>query len=584
MGKPESSRFSWFGGWDFSTSLPVNIKNLGWPVVEPRKIPPGLRRASPVGGGIGFGHHFTAIYKQSKVSPIGLRDFDLVVVGGGSAGCVVAGHLSQRTKERICLLEAGHDYGPRINGQWPQELLDPRRKPETHDWGYLEERLGGLFVPESRARVMGGCSSHNQCGAVWGHPDDYDGWEELGNLGWGYSKIRPLIDELEDSAGSGRFRGHGGAVPTRPYGLEKLSNWQRLFLETALKRGFRKLDDLSNPEPLEGVMPFHANVKDSTRWNASFAFLDHVRGRDNLLIMDDTLAERLVVRNGRATDLVCVDGTSRNKFELHAERFVLSAGAYGSPTILMRSGIGPSEHLRDHDIPVQIDLSGVGKNLHDHPGISMVFQPTPKIREQLESELAERRHYQSQTLLRAKSSQAADGFDLNILPYQGLTEGGRWSFELLAFNMTPLSRGEVLLKGKDPQLPPRIDFRFLTDGKGHDLSVLRDGLRICRRLAETRPLSDAIEREFEPGPESRDDDLNNFLRANVTSFSHPVGTCRMGPRSDPYAVVGVNGLVRGTSNIFVGDASIMPVIPRAPINLTCMLIGLKVANGLLSPA
>lgn len=410
-----------------------------------------------------------------------LRDFDLVVVGGGSAGCVLASQLSQRTNERICLVEAGHDYGPRGNGSWPHELLDPRRKPETHDWDYMEERAGGLFVPESRARVMGGCSSHNQCGAVWGRPDDYDRWEKLGNPGWSYSKIRPLIDSVEHSVGSEAFRGRGGAVLTRPYGFEELSNWQRLFLEAALNRGFRKLVDLSDPEPPEGVMAFHANVKDATRWNASFAFLDPARGRDNLVIIDNTFAERLVVRNGRATGLVCVDKTTREKFELHAERFVLSGGVYGSPTILMRSGIGPAEHLRDQGIPVQVDLPGVGKNLHDHPGVSIAFQPASKSRERLESELAEGRLYQSQTILRAKSGQTLGGFDLNILPYQGITEAGKWTFELLAFNMTPVSRGQVLLKGRDPQLPPRIDFRFLSDGKSHDLLVLRDGICIDRK-------------------------------------------------------------------------------------------------------
>lgn len=508
-----------------------------------------------------------------------MADFDVVVVGGGSAGCVVAGRLCQTTNLKVCLVEAGPDYGPASSGRWPTELLDPRQQPATHDWGYTEERSDGSIIAESSAKVIGGCSTHNQCAAIWGVPDDYDRWAAAGNPGWSYAELAPLIDQIEqaspDQATS--YRGRHGAVPTKPYGDGDLSTWQRSFLQSAVSAGFPRVIDLSAPEPAQGVAPFHVNVRGATRWNAAFAFLDPVRGRPNLTILEATVVDRLLIDQEEATELICRSGTGI--IELRAKMFVLAAGTYGSPAILMRSGIGPAAHLDELGIPVQIDAPGVGQNLHDHPGVHVRFSPTPDVRRAVQEELAHARLFQSQVILKAASSQCAAGFDLHLLPYQEVTEAGEWEFVTLAFNMVPRSRGEVLLRGEDAELPPRIAFQFLTDPDDRDIAILLDGLHLARRLAETGPLASAVEWEVDPGQRIRSEaDLRTYIRGTVTSYAHPVGTCKMGPLSDPMAVVDASGRVQGTSNVFVADASIMPQIPRANTNLTCLLIGMRMAD------
>lgn len=479
----------------------------------------------------------------------------------------------------ICLVEAGPDYGPYGSGRWPKELLDPRQRPVTHDWGYVEERSGGFVTPKSRARVVGGCSVHNQCAAIWAPPEDYDAWASLGNPGWKYSEIQPFITRIEHLDGpSIPFRGKNGPIHTRPYREHELSAWQRLFLESSVTAGFATLVDHSDPEPQEGVAPFHVNVKNSVRWNAAFGFLDPVRNQSNLTIISNTMADRLIIRGQEARSLVCrsEDGDA---FELKAPTFVLSAGTYSSPLILMRSGIGPQRELTELGIEPQINLPGVGKNLHDHAGISILYEPAPMAQELLKRDLAEGRLSQSQVILRARSRYCRDGFDLNILPYQELGEEGKWTFEILVFNMTPQSRGQVLPRGTDPKLPPAIQSNYFSDQDNRDSKILTDGLRTARQLSSLNPIAEIVDRELEPGePVRNESDLLKFAKVNAVGFSHPVGTCKMGSASDSSAVVDATGLVRGSNNIFVADASIMPTIPRAPINMTCFLIGMRVVH------
>jgi choline dehydrogenase len=510
-------------------------------------------------------------------------DFDVIVVGAGSAGCALAGHLCQAADLRVCLVEAGPDYGPVASGQWPVELFDVRRRGRTHDWGYVEERPDGRTVPVSRAKVVGGCSAHNQCAALWGLPADYDGWAAAGSPDWSAAAIAPLIQQVEAATSDviSPYRGRQGAVPTRPYREDELATWQRWFLEGALGLGFPRLADLSAPEPVEGVAPFHANVQDAVRWNAAFAFLDPVRPRPNLTILSETVADRLVLQQGAATSLVCRTGDEA--FALRGRRFVLCAGTYGSPAVLLRSGIGPATHIQDLGIPLQLDLSGVGQNLHDHPGISLRFAPSPIARQALVDDLAHGRLYWSQVILRANSRSAAPTFDLHLLPYQAADDADAWRFEILVFHMAPRSRGRLRLRGREAALPPVIHCDWLSDPERHDAAVLREGLRLARRLAGAAPLATAIVREVEPGePLQAEEDLDAYIQAHVTGYAHPVGTCKMGPASDPTAVVDSTGRVHGTNNVFVADASIMPHIPRANPNLTCFLIGLRAADLLLA--
>ena len=511
--------------------------------------------------------------------------FDVVVIGAGSAGCVLAGHLCQMNNLSVCLVEAGPDYGAMSSGRWPPELLDPRQIPTTHDWGYVEERPDGRIMGEARAKVIGGCSTHNQCAAIWGVPGDYDYWASLRNPHWSYAEIKPLIDRLEKAttASAVDYRGHDGIFPTKPYRDEELSFWQRCFLEAALATGFPRLADLSSPLPEEGVAPVHANVKDSVRWNTAFAFLDPVRGHPNLTILSNTLADRLIVEGGTTTALVA--HSDNGVFQIRGRHFVLCAGTYGSPAILMRSGIGPTEHLEALDIAVELDLAGVGRNLQDHPGINIQYEPGLQAQQALENDLARGQLYAGQVMLRARSAFCKEGFDLHVFAFQPRNDSGGWNFEIFVFHLTPSSRGRVLLRGKDVHQPPRINLGLLSDPEQRDLAVLTEGFHLIRRLARSVPLADAIRNEVEPGRPLNDErEVHAYIQAHVSSYAHPVGTCKMGPGNDPSSVVDSSGLVHGTSNIFVADASIMPQIVRANTNLTCLLIGFRMAEWLSSHA
>ncbi len=504
--------------------------------------------------------------------------YDVIVVGAGSAGCALVGRLCQSPGLSVCLVEAGPDYGSFRSGRWPEELLSIQQLPETHDWGYNEERTG-FSSPEARAKVVGGCSTHNQCGAFWGLPDDYDAWAAAGNPGWSYANLTPLLEQIEQTSPEARsaYRGTSGVIETRPYRVDELASWQRLVLEAGQAAGLPRLTDLSAPEPAEGGAPFHANIKGTIRWNAAFAFLDPVRTHPGLTILSNTMAERLVLHHTTAVSLIC--HTQGNRLELRASRFVLCCGTYGTPLLLMRSGIGPAQNLQELGILPLLDIPGVGQNLHDHPGISMDFEPSALAQRLLEEDLTHQRFFQSQVVLRAKSRQCSTGFDLHLVPYQSRKDGQEASFSILLFHLAPRSRGQVLLRGKEVHLPPKIDFRFFTDPGKQDASAVMDGLDLIRRLVHVEPLANAVKRETEPGQRVRTvRDLGEYAHTHLISYRHASGTCKMGPPSDPTAVVDSSGQVYGTQNIFVADASLMPRIPRAPTNFTCFLIGLHIAD------
>lgn len=508
-----------------------------------------------------------------------MKSFDVVVIGGGSAGCALAGRLARVDGLSVCLVEAGPDYGPRALGGWPPELLDPRRTPRTHDWDYTVETPEGGSQEEARAQVIGGCSAHNQCAAVWGLPADWDAWVSAGPPGWAYRDVAPVMDRVERMVGAvgAPNRGRNGAVPTRPWAEGELASWQRWFMESAMAAGFPRLADVGALAPDEGVAPFHANVDDAVRWNAAFAFLDPVRGWSGLAVESQTLAERLVVEGGRAQALEC-RAIGDEVVTLAADRFVVCAGAFGSPTLLLRSGVGPAAHLEEVDIPVQLDLPGVGENLHDHPGVALVFEPGERAVRAREDDVASGCFHESQVNLRARSGLCAEGFDLHFTPYQTRSEAREWRYEILVFAMTPRSRGRLELRSRDWRTLPRINPRFLSDRTDHDLTVLADGVEVARRVAATGPLAE-VAREREPGPRGADGrKLAVWIRSTVRGYSHSVGTCRMGPAGDPGAVVDARGRVHGLENVYVADASIIPKIPRANTNLTCMLLGLRIGD------
>ena len=432
--------------------------------------------------------------------------FDIAVIGAGSAGCALAGRLAEQTDLRIALIEGGADYGRRTSGRWPADLLDAHYTPDSHDWGF----------DQSRARVIGGCSVHNECALVRALPGDYSRWDIPG---WSDADLAPIVADV------------AGRIPTQICRDEELATWQHAFLDTAIDAGFSRSD----------VSPFTQNIKNGIRWNAAFAFLDPVRSK--VKVISNILVDRLIIERDRAE--VLIGHGPNGPIEVRAERFVLCAGVYGSPAILLRSGIG---------------LRGIGANLHDHPGVALEYQPTRQALRAVKTDAATGRFYQAQVALKKEP-------DLRIVPYQ-TKEDGEWSFSILAYYLSPRSRGRMRIKSRDPAEPPSIDLGLLDDAR--DVAPLVDAVQIVHELTRQSPLAEAIK----SGPRrfTSRKRLASFVRENVTDYAHAVGTCRMGD------VIDAHGRVEGLSNVFVADASIIPQIPRANTNFTCFVIGMRVAD------
>jgi choline dehydrogenase len=470
--------------------------------------------------------------------------FDVVIVGGGTAGCVLAARLSEDSGRSVCLLEAGPDYGPLDGGGWPAEMVDAHVMPETHDWG-----SGGEDDRTLGARIIGGCSTHNACMVVEGTPSDYDEWGPE----WSYARFAPYLERAK------------AALRTARANTDAPAPLHVAFVEATRRSGFPLLTDPNDAAQPVGIAPFRANVVGTARWNTAFAYLDAARGRPNLTVVPGSLVDRVLLDGRRTTGVVTADGR-----ELGASLVVLAAGAYFSPAILQRSGIGPEAGLRRLGIPVVTALP-VGDDLLDHCGAGLGWRPS----EQLQAETSEHVRqsgglFEAHTLLKAASSSCPVGsFDLHLHSWVGTTdEPGRHSALMAVFLMKPLSRGCVRLRSTDPHELPLVERNFLH--REEDLLPLLEGFELARALAATAPLDGLLEEELLPGPV----DLAGFLRENVRNYFHPAGTCGMGRVVDPAGrVLGMEGLV-------VADASIMPTIPRANTNLTTAAIAERLAETL----
>ena len=492
--------------------------------------------------------------------------FDVVVVGGGSAGCVAAARLSSTGRLQVLLVEAGPDYVD--IGDLPPDVADPSAPTTDHDWGFVSEPDdSGRVVPLPRGRLMGGCSATNGAFLVRGWPDDYDGWAASGNPGWSFADLLPCFRDLEsDAVVDEGWHGRSGPVPVQRASYDELSPLQRAFVDSAGAAGHPVVLDHNRPGAI-GVGALPRNVRDGLRMSTALTHLAPARERANLTVRSGTVVDRVELSGTRAVGVRLANGEL-----VEAGRVLLAAGAYGSPAILLRSGIGPPAELAHHGIEVRADLPGVGAGLADHPLMGVDLPTSPGFTGP-----------RFQTLLTLRSAYAdPDGPpDLHLFPAGPFDDAASPTggvFGIVTGLLSPTSRGRVRLRSADPDDPPRIDAAFLRTAE--DVRRMVEATRHARRLARTPPLADFVRgSELAPGPAVADDDEDGLaasIRARVGSYHHPVGTCAMG------AVVDARGAVHGTDGLWVADASVMPSLPAANTNLTAMVIGDRIASWLLA--
>jgi choline dehydrogenase len=442
--------------------------------------------------------------------------FDVLVLGGGAAGCVLAGRLSEDRGRSVCLVEAGPDYGHLSEGRWPEDILDPRWLAlESHLW----ERDDEEDRSQARARILGGCSAHNACVLLEGAPSDYDWGEE-----WSYQAFAPYLRRAYETLG-----GHVLAD-------EELTPWHRAFRDAG--------GDASIVHPV--------NIVGGVRWHCGFAYVDPARSRGNLTILADTLVDRLVLEDARAV------GALAGGRELRADIVVVSASAYGSPAILLRSGLGPDGEVAQ--LPV-------GEGLVDHVGTGAAWEPTQRLLDETKAHEAEHGLYMGQVTISERSTSCPSGTFDDLFLFPALDIGPEISGA--AFAMKPFSRGSVRLHSREPDAPLAIDHGFLRDER--DVEVLVEGFERLRELVDEPQIRPYAGRELRPGAEIGADE---HVRASARGFFHPVGTCAIG------SVLDERCRVLGFENLFVVDASAIPEIPSANTNLTTVALAERAAEWL----
>ena len=485
---------------------------------------------------------------------------DTLVIGGGTGGAAFVGLFAAHSDEQILLLEAGPDYGAAEAEGWPADVLDARAIPLSHDYDLTTTSSAGdaaLDLP--RARVLGGCSSHNGCTASIGAAEDYDDWARRGNPGWEADHVLPLLEWARD-----RFR-------VRRYTMTELTEPQRAFVDAGTASGLPFADDLDDIGAAEGIGPMPVNIVDGVRWNSAFAFLDAVRERPNLTIAGNTTVELIDIRDGAAVG-AWVRTPTGEMHHITADRVVIAAGAYHSPALLLRSGVGPAEELNERGITVVSDVPGVGKHLLDHACVALDFAGRPGLVDDLEKLPW---FPDEQTVGRKRSSVCDDGpYDIHVFMVAGSNSGhpGLPPISLYGGAMRARSEGTVTLGRNLDITRPVIDHRYGTDPEGYDRQVLTEALDLLTTMAAQPTLAAVL---GDPVPRAHPP------LEDIVNYCHPAGTCKMGPTTDPAAVVDSTGAVRGVAGLYVADASIMPAISRGNINPPTAMIGANIAVQLL---
>lgn len=528
-----------------------------------------------------------------------MEQFDYIVVGGGSAGCVVASRLSEDREVKVLLLEAGPS-DKNLFIHVPSGFPDVLKNTALH-WRYQSEpeaQLGGRRIGQQRGKVLGGSSSINAMAFVRGHPLDYENWVDMGAVGWSYADVLPYFRKCETyEGGADIFRGDTG-----PLGVQIGSHKSPLveaFIESGVEAGYARRGDLNGYQQ-EGFGLTNASVWKGRRANTAQMYLRPVRHRNNLVVRTHSTVHRVVLDQGVAKG-VQVERHGQQDTLLANREVVLCGGAINSPKLLMLSGIGPGEELQKLGLEVTRDLPGVGVNLMDHLCLDMYWECLKPVTVQpyvagvgrtwaglqwllFKNGAAARTHYEASGFLRSRAGIEYPDIQIgfiaaallpNDIREDYLISSIRHGFSTHIGHLRPLSRGKVVLRSPNPHDAPKLFFNYL--GCNEDWIGIRAAVRLTREIFLQPAFKDYCGKEIFPGHQvCTDDQIDNVIRAFASTNFHPTGTCRIG--NDKNAVVDPEGRVFGVENLRIADASLMPQITSGNTNAPTIMIGEKISD------